>query len=574
MVLLPLTVALGCLALLPLTQGVPTHSRANSLCRNLPGDDNWPSQHEWTQLNETVKGRLSATIPLGAPCHAPNYNSAQCKYLAAEWEYPELHANSSTSFSNPYFQNGSCDPFTSKSSPCLLGNYPDYTIDVTGPADAAAGLAFARKHNIRLVIKNTGHDLLGRSSGRGALGLWTHHLQSMSILDYNNSQYTGKAMKVGAGVQSFDAYAAAHTAGLRVVGGTCSTVGIAGGYTQGGGHSMLSTLYGLGADQVLEWEVVLADGKHVTATPNHYSDLYWALSGGGGGTYAVVISMTIRAHADGIVTGAMVTVTETTSSDAFWDAVTVFHAHMPSWIDKGAATAYVLTNGALYVLPVTFPGYNSTEVTHFMQPFAAQLQKLNVNHTLTVTSFDNYYKFFDSFFGPLPYGSYTNGQVQGGRLIPRSTLASNESNVALTAALREIASNSAFEIVGVGVDVSKGGHVPNAVFPGWRKAIATLEITANWNYTKTYAANAHNEALITNKYDPLLAEVTGPTSGAYLNEGDFNQRDFQSQFFGANYDSLKKIKHQYDPESVFYGPALVGSDDWIVGDDGRLCQAL
>jgi hypothetical protein len=65
------------------------------------------------------------------------------------------------------------------------------------------------------------------------------------------------------------------------VSGECSTVGLAGGYTRGGGHSALMSKYGLGADQVLEWEVVTADGKLCVANRKRNNDLYWALSGGG-----------------------------------------------------------------------------------------------------------------------------------------------------------------------------------------------------------------------------------------------------------------------------------------------------
>ena len=81
-----------------------------------------------------------------------------------------------------------------------------------------------------------------------------------------------------------------------MLGGTCPTVGIAGGYTQGGGHSALSSLYGLSADNVLEWEVVTANGTQLTATSSSNQDLYWALSGGGGCTYGVVMSMTTKLY--------------------------------------------------------------------------------------------------------------------------------------------------------------------------------------------------------------------------------------------------------------------------------------
>jgi hypothetical protein len=59
---------------------------------------------------------------------------------------------------NPYYQNRSCDPFTSSDSPCHLGNYASYSINVTGARDVVAGIQFAKQKNIRLVVKNTGHE--------------------------------------------------------------------------------------------------------------------------------------------------------------------------------------------------------------------------------------------------------------------------------------------------------------------------------------------------------------------------------------------------------------------------------
>ena len=59
---------------------------------------------------------------------------------------------------SPIFLNQSCDPYTPESQPCLIGNYVDYSINVTGVADVTAGLRFAQEKNIRLVIKNTGHE--------------------------------------------------------------------------------------------------------------------------------------------------------------------------------------------------------------------------------------------------------------------------------------------------------------------------------------------------------------------------------------------------------------------------------
>ena len=64
----------------------------------------------------------------------------------------------------PYWQNQSCDPFTSSSSTCRLGNYVDYAVNVSSPSDVTAGLQFAQKHNVRVVIKNTGHELVAMNA--------------------------------------------------------------------------------------------------------------------------------------------------------------------------------------------------------------------------------------------------------------------------------------------------------------------------------------------------------------------------------------------------------------------------
>ncbi|KKY38237.1 putative 6-hydroxy-d-nicotine oxidase [Diaporthe ampelina] len=152
----------------------------------------------------------------------------------------------------PIFANESCDPFTDRAAQCVIGSYVQYAVNATGASDYFETLAFAQQRNIRLVIRNTGHDYLGKSTGAGALALWTHHLKDIAVLDYSSNAYTGKSMRVGAGVQASEAQSLANSLGLVVVEGDCPTVGIAGGYTQGGGTSPLGSKFGLAADQVLE----------------------------------------------------------------------------------------------------------------------------------------------------------------------------------------------------------------------------------------------------------------------------------------------------------------------------------
>lgn len=154
-----------------------------------------------------------------------------------------------------YFANQSCDPFSDRSKPCTLGNYVSYSVKATEQRDVVAALAFAKAKNIRVLVRNTGHDFLGRSTGAGALAIWTQALKNISFSQWSDKSYTGPAVTVGAGVLGYEILEAAHAKGLTVVSGECATVGLAGGFTQGGGHSALSTSFGLAADQTLSFQV-------------------------------------------------------------------------------------------------------------------------------------------------------------------------------------------------------------------------------------------------------------------------------------------------------------------------------
>lgn len=157
----------------------------------------------------------------------------------------------SSSVMAPFFANRSCDLFTERSAQCAIGTYVQYSINISTAADGSAGITFASNRNIRLVIRNTGHDYNGKSTRAGALSLWMRNLKDIEIKDWSDKHYTGKAIKMGTGVLRGEAYIAADAGGLQVVSGECRSVGIAGGYTQGGGHSALSSRHGMAADQTL-----------------------------------------------------------------------------------------------------------------------------------------------------------------------------------------------------------------------------------------------------------------------------------------------------------------------------------
>lgn len=351
----------------------------------MPQDTCWPEDYRWAQFNKTVDGKLIATVPIPSVCHIDSfapYDQSQCAQLQSDWGLPETHYESSSSIMASRFTNLSCNPFSSKTSPCTIGNYVQYAVNATDAAQVQKTIHFAARHNIRLVIRNTGHDLLGKSTGAGGLAIWIHYMKDISIVGYVSSHYSGKAMKMGAGVQSFEGSDAAYRAGLVIVGGNCPTVGLAGGYSQGGGHGQLVSHVGLATDQVLEWEVVLANGKLLTASPAEHPDLYWALSGGGGGTYGVVVSMTSKAYPELPTASGNLSFSDTgISRDTFFAAVSIFISILPSLGDAGGASVWWLTNNTLSTTPTTIPGGTATLFNSLFSPLIAFLKQNNIQHS-------------------------------------------------------------------------------------------------------------------------------------------------------------------------------------------------
>ncbi|KAF2449794.1 FAD-binding domain-containing protein [Karstenula rhodostoma CBS 690.94] len=552
------------------TSKLPTRGSDNTECRYLPGDKCWPRSNQWGQLNTSVCGRLVATVPRGHVCHDPTYNDTACEDLRSELLFPRAHFDDPSDFMSPFFQNATCDPYTPRSEPCLSGNYVEYAINVTNADDVKTGLLFAQENNIRIVIKNTGHDYSGKSTGKGGLGLWMHNLKDIGFFNYTSYGYSGPAVKMGAGVQGSEAFAAADQAGWNVLGGECVTVGLAGGFSQGGGHSLLSSLYGLGADQALEWEVITANGTHVIATPTKNSDLYWALSGGGGGTYAVVLSLTAKAYPNRKIGGArLVLQTASNEDDALWNAVTVFQRDtLPKVVDRGAHVQWAVLGPVFAITEASIPDATEDDMREILQPFTDYLRNSSIPYQLNITSSPTFYAHADKYLGPLPYGLIPAAQIVGGVMISRTMSANNTTD--LVSALRHFSTKySTWYFSSYALDASKPPTSQNAVLPAWRDMLNYILVTYNWNYTAPLSSERDQKRILTEEIMPLLRNFS---SGAYLNEADFDSPTWREDFYGSNWDRLLEIKQKWDPDSLLYAKTAVGSDAWVEAEDGRLCR--
>ena len=120
----------------------------------------------------------------------------------------------------PLFEGGTCLPINSPGGNCTVGGFPTYVVNVSTVAHIQLAINFARNANLRLVVKNKGHDYNAKSTGGGGLSISTNYLRDVRYLPiYSHGNYSGPALKVGVGAEVGTLYRYADSLNLSVVGG-------------------------------------------------------------------------------------------------------------------------------------------------------------------------------------------------------------------------------------------------------------------------------------------------------------------------------------------------------------------
>jgi FAD/FMN-containing dehydrogenase len=232
------------------------------------------------------------------------------------------------------------------------------------------------KNDLRLVVKGGGHSYQGTSNAPDSLLIWTRHMNDIAMQPEfvpqgcEQTLQPQPAVTLGAGTIGMQAYDGVTTKGGKYVQGSgCLTVGLA-GLVQSGGFGSFSKHYGLAAGGLLEAEVVTADGKIRVANACTNPDLFWALKGGGGGSFGVLSKLTLRLHNLPEFFGVASFTIKAASDDAYRRLVREFVSFYQEHLfnDHWGEQAHVSPGNTL-VIKMNSQGLDTGQAKKVWQPF-------------------------------------------------------------------------------------------------------------------------------------------------------------------------------------------------------------
>ncbi|KIK82228.1 hypothetical protein PAXRUDRAFT_724342 [Paxillus rubicundulus Ve08.2h10] len=480
------------------------------------------------------------------------------------------------------FKNGTIDACylnTTITGTCGHGSVPVIGVDARSVADVQAAINFAVNHNLKLVVKNTGHDFLGRSAARGSFVVWTHNMKNITYIPAFVPQAapvneTYDAVTLGAGVQWHEAYDTVNQHGRLMVGGISvgGSVGASGGWLAGGGHSILSPTYGLGTfvikfelcvevkytvkgvDNAIEISVVLSTGEYLIVNNYQNPDLFWALRGGGGSTYGIVTSVTYRTYPS-VPVQFYLFEANVTNSSAMHDLIGELLRSQTQFTDDGWGGYGQMSNQSMYFYYIApnMTNETATATTEAWTNYALSLEPWGVTSTTTRYSVPSWYQFYEVVLNTT--GLNGMNLMFTSRLLSRDTVANKYKE--FSQVLIDCA--SAFNTIAGGkvnqIDPDSAG-----LNPAWRNAVIE---TACGFYWQDGVSSAELEGMIDQLkvWIETMYDLT-PDDGAYFNEASLFEINWQETFFGSHYSTLKSIKNKYDPHKLFVVAEGVGSDDW------------
>jgi FAD/FMN-containing dehydrogenase len=438
--------------------------------------------------------------------------------------------------------------------------HPAGVVSATAVADVQAAIAFAREHGLPVTARSGGHSYVGASTNHGVV---------VDLRPMSSISTSGSTASVGTGAALVDVYARLAAHGLSVPAGSCPAVGLA-GLALGGGQGVVSRQYGLTCDRITSAQVVLADGRVVTASTDTDPDLLWALKGAGAG-FGIVTSLELRTHP----TSAL-----STSYHAFpWSAavsvLTAWMAHLPAAGRSVWSTCHLLataepatrtgtTGGSGPTVAVSCVRVGSSDgLRAALAPFLAAVGTAPTSASYRDRSYLDTMLLEAGCADTSVAGCHIAGQSPSGTLPRDAFVAASDFFDGPIAPARVDALAGAIEARQRDPSLAVGG----VAFDTWGGAISDVEPTASAfvhrepafgaQYTASWAGTPGDGPQPANQASlaAIKATVSGSSTGeAYQNYADPTLADAAIAYYGANLPRLQRLKKTYDPDGVFHAP--------------------
>ncbi|KAE9377580.1 FAD-binding domain-containing protein [Stipitochalara longipes BDJ] len=563
-----------------------------------PHQSCWPCKEEWQQLNHTLSGRLKSTVMLSSPCfeNEPDFNNATCSTIKQNYANSTFRQSVYGATENTLWEAcgaANCYPgiVPPQGDTCSLGRLSALYVEAESPSDIITTLDFVKKTGIRMVLKNTGHDSLGRSTAANTLALWTGNLKSMEFLPEFTLQNCHSTTRknigiIGAGVTGDEAIAFFSGYGMEVTIGICPTVGIAGGFGQGGGIGPLAPTFGMMVDQAVEFDVITPDGVTRTINECNEPDLFWAMRGGGGQSYAILVNYKFQLHpstpwAAYLVEATFANNISATQNSILRDVLTTQAKNQLTWTENHIS-GYTIINPSSIVFAEILP--TGSDALGTLKNLTADFNKFITGHPGLNIALASYFNFSNqaSFYAIASETGLLTAVSSSGhsvifpsRLIPRDEFANSAKIDSFIDTMLEamddivaVAGPSLAKQISLVANKVTPFNTPDpqkttSIHPAWRDALWHLEVTSTW----PAGTPASESMLIEKAARAALNRIKGglDVQAAYLNEADPDEPDWQDVFWGSeNYERLSQIKKHYDPDTLLNCWKCVG---WLGPQD-------
>lgn len=440
----------------------------------------------------------------------------------------------------------------------IFNRYPSAIIYCRTEADVALSLAFSRGQPDGFCLRSGGHSTAGYSTCDGIL-------IDVSALDQVVVDPSALTATVGCGCTFGKLYQTLEFYGLHVPGGECPDVAI-GGFVQGGGYGFTSVSFGLNCDNALSFRVMLASGALVEATASSNPDLFWALKGGTGGNFGVVLSVTYALRRLGPVTGWALA-WPLTSAAAIAEATAAMMVLQQSFMRRAECgpemnmqislcfqnyldpdkpppppgtplSPYLMLRGMWLGDPARLPGVLSklTALPGCIDQWTARSSFRDLNEKLL-----NY----PQGMPPLDVMPYED---KSSRYIARDLSAAEWSN--LLSLFASAPNNRAY-----GYGEFYGGAI-NAVGE-FATAFIHRDVAMNMVMDVFWVTTAERPACeaFLSRWNATLEPLSDGRS--YQNYPSAADPDYIERFWGPIYPTLQRIKAKYDPENLFAFPQQI-----------------